>query len=70
MGTFKTWKKFGKPGKNFDKTSGNRITLLLTLLFLFIKPFVFVVLKCFFLNIFTTKKIITDKFFLMDLKNF
>ena len=23
MGTFKTWKKFGKPGKKFEKTTGN-----------------------------------------------
>ena len=23
MRIFKTWKKYGKPGKNFEKTSGN-----------------------------------------------
>ena len=25
MFTFKTWKKFGKPGKIFEKTSGNPV---------------------------------------------
>ena len=24
---FKTWKKFGKPGKNFEKMSGNPVSI-------------------------------------------
>ena len=30
MCTFKTWKKFGKPGKNLEKTSGNPVLMILS----------------------------------------
>ena len=33
MCTFKTWKKFGKPGKYFEKTSGNPVVFSLQNLF-------------------------------------
>ena len=28
MCTFKTWKKFGKPGKKFEKISGNHVYII------------------------------------------
>ena len=33
----KTWKKFGKPGNNFEKTGGNPVFIKIQIVFRFVK---------------------------------